>query len=465
MDRSTYQFSCPQCSSLLQAMLKQELTSVQCGECLDVFDVQMPALDPTAQPACTLVPAQTDPKACMPSSMLGAAPMNGAEVGIAEEQRLVKQRRINEPVAAGPPAPDGNSSSIGHAAAATTGVEDESTTNLEASLQSCTAHRHRILQMLVDDPDNSNLKELRDQLSNAISQLQGTKSMVQRATASNGRGGGLPGLASAAAAAGALGAEGSAVKSHSSRKNKPQRCSVCGGVGHKSRTCSMAVQQQHPAAQPQWTSAASSLQYMQQQSQHAAAALHPPGLPQPGLPQPGLPQPGLPQPGLPQPGYPSAPQMEPGCGGYMMTPRHPQPPLSQQQPAQFPPVGYCHQQPQQVPSGMGAAPPGMGGMPGTSCMLAPPGHLLPSVCDAAASAGAMCAASPGSALLQPALMPVRPQIQEAIVEQAPPMASSLVAEKGGGSEAAVEAKGDAFPAPPNGAATPPLPEQSVLVQQ
>jgi len=31
------------------------------------------------------------------------------------------------------------------------------------------------------------------------------------------------------------------VKGHSSRKNKPQRCSVCGGIGHKSRTCSMAV--------------------------------------------------------------------------------------------------------------------------------------------------------------------------------------------------------------------------------
>jgi hypothetical protein len=26
------------------------------------------------------------------------------------------------------------------------------------------------------------------------------------------------------------------------RKNKPQRCSVCGGIGHKSRTCSMSVQ-------------------------------------------------------------------------------------------------------------------------------------------------------------------------------------------------------------------------------
>ena len=42
-DTSTYQFSCPSCSALLQAVLKQALTSVQCGECFDVFDVQMPA--------------------------------------------------------------------------------------------------------------------------------------------------------------------------------------------------------------------------------------------------------------------------------------------------------------------------------------------------------------------------------------------------------------------------------------
>ena len=38
----TFQFSCPSCSALLQAVLKQALTSVQCGECFDVFDVQMP---------------------------------------------------------------------------------------------------------------------------------------------------------------------------------------------------------------------------------------------------------------------------------------------------------------------------------------------------------------------------------------------------------------------------------------
>ncbi len=40
----TYQFSCPSCSAVLQAVLKQALTSVQCGECYDVFDVQMPSL-------------------------------------------------------------------------------------------------------------------------------------------------------------------------------------------------------------------------------------------------------------------------------------------------------------------------------------------------------------------------------------------------------------------------------------
>ena len=44
MEQSTFQFSCPSCNSLLQALLRQDLTSVQCGECFDIFDVQMPTL-------------------------------------------------------------------------------------------------------------------------------------------------------------------------------------------------------------------------------------------------------------------------------------------------------------------------------------------------------------------------------------------------------------------------------------
>ena len=50
--------------------------------------------------------------------------------------------------------------------------DEDSAANLEASLQSCTAHRDRILQMLIEEPDNRNLIELRDQLTNAINQLQ-----------------------------------------------------------------------------------------------------------------------------------------------------------------------------------------------------------------------------------------------------------------------------------------------------
>ena len=41
---ATFQFSCPSCGALLQAVLKDSLTSVQCGECLDVFDVQKPSM-------------------------------------------------------------------------------------------------------------------------------------------------------------------------------------------------------------------------------------------------------------------------------------------------------------------------------------------------------------------------------------------------------------------------------------
>ena len=47
-DQCTYQFSCPSCNALLQAVLKQALTSVQCGECFDVFDVQLPTYAPPA---------------------------------------------------------------------------------------------------------------------------------------------------------------------------------------------------------------------------------------------------------------------------------------------------------------------------------------------------------------------------------------------------------------------------------
>lgn len=39
---STYQFACPSCEAVLQAELASKITSVQCGECADVFEVQMP---------------------------------------------------------------------------------------------------------------------------------------------------------------------------------------------------------------------------------------------------------------------------------------------------------------------------------------------------------------------------------------------------------------------------------------
>ena len=149
--------------------------------------------------------------------------------------------------------------------------------NLESSLQSCTAHRERILQMLVDEPENANLIELRDQLTNAINQLQGTRDMVQRAQGSAPPGG-LANLSSAAAAVQPL---GPGQKAHSSRKNKPQRCSVCGGLGHKSRTCNMAAQQQHPAAQQQ-------MAQVQWAAAGAAGGMMP-GMPgAPGMAPPGM---------------------------------------------------------------------------------------------------------------------------------------------------------------------------------
>jgi hypothetical protein len=52
--------------------------------------------------------------------------------------------------------------------------------------------------MLAEEPGNQNLMDLRDQLTNAINQLQGTKNMVQRAQSSRQPGmlphGIIPGL-------------------------------------------------------------------------------------------------------------------------------------------------------------------------------------------------------------------------------------------------------------------------------
>lgn len=237
---STYQFSCPSCSALLQAVLKQTLTSVQCGECFDVFDVQMPtsasslpSITPAVAPGCgptinggfKLEGSGTTSSEAVPEILAG---------GLGDSHNPpVKRQRTD-----GPDEPERADAAVAAAEGAATASalnEEDSAANLEDSLQSCTNHRDRILLMLQDEPDNRNLMELRDQLTNAINQLHGTKSMVQRA-----RTGRPPG--SAMGAAQPIAADGSrAPKGHSSRKNKPQRCSVCGGVGHKSRTCSMAV--------------------------------------------------------------------------------------------------------------------------------------------------------------------------------------------------------------------------------
>mmetsp|Transcript_13860 Transcript_13860/g.42200 ORF Transcript_13860/g.42200 Transcript_13860/m.42200 type:complete len:121 (-) Transcript_13860:841-1203(-) len=81
-------------------------------------------------------------------------------------------------------------------------------------------HPRHLAQMLQADPSNRSLCELRDQLASAIIQLRDTYSMVKEASS-----------------------QGGIRKMHSSRKNKPQRCSACGGIGHKSRTCTRAAQQ------------------------------------------------------------------------------------------------------------------------------------------------------------------------------------------------------------------------------
>lgn len=258
LNSSTHQFSCPSCRALLQAVLKQALTSVQCGECFDVFDVQMPGSAPGGPGIAPVLlgddglPVAAPPVAPAPAVAPAAPTPALAEAdGGGKRQRVEGEAEADgaggQAVTAGDPnAAAGEAASV----AATVLTDDDSAANLEASLQSCTAHRDRILQMLIEEPSNTNLVELRDQLTNAINQLQGTKNMVQRAR-TGAPGTGMPG--------GAAGDAGRAKSGHSSRKNKPQRCSVCGGIGHKSRTCSMAVQtsQQQPIAPVQWAGAPS----------------------------------------------------------------------------------------------------------------------------------------------------------------------------------------------------------------
>ncbi|KAL3915522.1 MAG: hypothetical protein SGPRY_007189 [Prymnesium sp.] len=192
----------------------------------------------------TITPAGENSNAGMRAMQLPSAGMPLMEMHASAQKRCQsnEERRAREDSVGGMPV------------SVTAMADDESAMNLEQSLQSCNAHRERILQMLAEDPDNQNLLELREQLSNAINQLQGTKTMVQRAQV--GRDPGLSGLPHTGVMQG-MGVDGLRKKSHSSRKNKPQRCSICGGIGHKSRTCTMALRQQaQNPAHVQWNSGA-----------------------------------------------------------------------------------------------------------------------------------------------------------------------------------------------------------------
>ena len=63
---TSFQFQCPSCSAVLQATLQKELTSVQCGECYDVFDVQHPG---RCAPAATVLGARSMVQRCRKKSL------------------------------------------------------------------------------------------------------------------------------------------------------------------------------------------------------------------------------------------------------------------------------------------------------------------------------------------------------------------------------------------------------------
>ena len=68
MGETSFQFQCPSCSAVLQATLTKELTSVQCGECYDVFDVQHPGRCAPSRKCAWWLPPRTnfDPAAQQP---------------------------------------------------------------------------------------------------------------------------------------------------------------------------------------------------------------------------------------------------------------------------------------------------------------------------------------------------------------------------------------------------------------
>lgn len=119
-------------------------------------------------------------------------------------------------------------------------------------------------QLLAQDPTNPRLRELADQLTSAISQLVKTKEAIENEPDVD-------------ADSGSTGPKPSS-RPHSVRKNKPQRCSNCGSLGHKVRTCPQTQQlqpnpTQRAAPQPSQNVAVSPERYQEATLLAAASGL------------------------------------------------------------------------------------------------------------------------------------------------------------------------------------------------
>ena len=136
-----------------------------------------PAPAPTQAPVIQRAAGAAEPAPAADPALTGAAAAKDAEAEADVDASAAKRQRTDSAsadaaVVTDGDAADGAVATVDGSVDAGGAADEDSAANLEASLQSCTAHRDRILQMLLEEPNNTNLIELRDQLTNAINQLQ-----------------------------------------------------------------------------------------------------------------------------------------------------------------------------------------------------------------------------------------------------------------------------------------------------
>ena len=147
-----------------------------------------PAPAPAQAPFKQRGTGTAEPAPAADSALTGAAAKADAadadiEASAAKRQRTDSASADADAVVTDGNAADGAVATVDGSVDAGGAADEDSAANLEASLQSCTAHRDRIVQMLLEEPNNTNLIDLRNQLTNAINQLQVSAFCLERSSA------------------------------------------------------------------------------------------------------------------------------------------------------------------------------------------------------------------------------------------------------------------------------------------